>query len=205
MHTCLKLFAAAEALLADAFVPRASSVRSSRCRPRGAAAPATVDGGSAVDALKRDLLRAIARDASERAVLDAAAALEATATRTGAVDGRWGLVFSTQTARPADSQMQSLLDLPQEVSNARRRVPVASTYRRRGCERDPAKNGLNRHELDAWSSARRASTEYLLRRAGDLWHPIQSRSVPGRRPRPEQQSRRRRERTNGRRRGGPRR
>ena len=69
--------------------------------------------------LKRALLRAVGNeDRSERDILDAAAALEALDVRTGSVSGKWALVFSTQTARPKESAAKSLLDLPQEVSNA---------------------------------------------------------------------------------------
>ena len=69
--------------------------------------------------LKKALLRAIGNeDRSERDILDAAAALEALNVRTAPVSGRWALVFSTQTARPADSAAKSIMDLPQEVSNA---------------------------------------------------------------------------------------
>ena len=69
--------------------------------------------------LKKALLRAVGNeDRSERDILDAAAALEALNVRTAPVSGRWALVFSTQTARPADSAAKSIMDLPQEVSNA---------------------------------------------------------------------------------------
>ena len=68
--------------------------------------------------LKKALLRAVGNDRSEREILDAAAALEALNVRTGSVSGKWALVFSTQTARPADSAAKSIMDLPQEVSNA---------------------------------------------------------------------------------------
>ena len=69
--------------------------------------------------LKKALLRAIGNEnRSERDILDAAAALEALTVRTAPVSGRWALVFSTQTARPADSAAKSIMDLPQEVSNA---------------------------------------------------------------------------------------
>ena len=34
------------------------------------------------------------------------------------MSGRWALVFSTQTARPKESAAKSIMDLPQEVSNA---------------------------------------------------------------------------------------
>ena len=47
-----------------------------------------------------------------------AAALEALKVRTAPVSGRWALVFSTQTARPKESAAKSIMDLPQEVSNA---------------------------------------------------------------------------------------
>jgi len=67
-------------------------------------------------ALKQALLKKIGQG-SEAAILRAAADLEATRTRNGSVSGRWALVFSTQTDRPTDSPMQSLLELPQEVSN----------------------------------------------------------------------------------------
>ena len=68
---------------------------------------------------KKALLRAVGNeDRSERDILDAAAALEALNVRTAPVSGRWALVFSTQTARPADSAAKSIMDLPQEVSNA---------------------------------------------------------------------------------------
>ena len=69
--------------------------------------------------LKKALLRAVGNeDRSERDILNAAAALEALNIRTGSVSGKWALVFSTQTARPKESAAKSLLDLPQEVSNA---------------------------------------------------------------------------------------
>ena len=55
---------------------------------------------------------------SEKEILDAAAALEALKVRTAPVSGRWALVFSTQTARPKESAAKSIMDLPQEVSNA---------------------------------------------------------------------------------------
>jgi len=64
------------------------------------------------------LLRAVGENRGERDILDAAAALEAQNVRTAPVSGRWALVFSTQTARPADSAAKSIVDLPQEVSNA---------------------------------------------------------------------------------------
>ena len=69
--------------------------------------------------LKKALLRAVGNEnRSEKEILDAAAALEALKVRTAPVSGRWALVFSTQTARPADSAAKSIMDLPQEVSNA---------------------------------------------------------------------------------------
>ena len=69
--------------------------------------------------LKKALLRAVGNeDRSERDILDAAAALEALDVRTAPVSGRWALVFSTQTARPKESAAKSIMDLPQEVSNA---------------------------------------------------------------------------------------
>ena len=69
--------------------------------------------------LKKALLRAIGNeDRSEREILDAAAALEDLNVRTAPVSGRWALVFSTQTARPKESAAKSIMDLPQEVSNA---------------------------------------------------------------------------------------
>jgi hypothetical protein len=68
--------------------------------------------------LKKALLRAVGNEnRSEKEIL-AAAALEALKVRTAPVSGRWALVFSTQTARPKESAAKSLLDLPQEVSNA---------------------------------------------------------------------------------------
>ena len=69
--------------------------------------------------LKKALLLAVGNEnRSEKDILDAAAALEALNVRTAPVSGRWALVFSTQTARPADSAAKSIMDLPQEVSNA---------------------------------------------------------------------------------------
>ena len=69
--------------------------------------------------LKKALLRAVGNEnRSEKNILEAAAALEALNVRTAPVSGRWALVFSTQTARPADSAAKSIMDLPQEVSNA---------------------------------------------------------------------------------------
>ena len=69
--------------------------------------------------LKKALLLAVGNgNRSEQDILDAAAALEALNVRTGSVSGKWALVFSTQTARPKESAAKSLLDLPQEVSNA---------------------------------------------------------------------------------------
>ena len=69
--------------------------------------------------LKKALLRAVGNEnRSEKEILDAAAALEALKVRTAPVSGKWALVFSTQTARPADSAAKSIMDLPQEVSNA---------------------------------------------------------------------------------------
>ena len=69
--------------------------------------------------LKKVLLRAVGNEnRSERDILDAAAALEALDVRTGSVSGKWALVFSTQTARPKESAAKSIMDLPQEVSNA---------------------------------------------------------------------------------------
>ena len=65
------------------------------------------------------LLRAVGNEnRSEKEILDAAAALEALKVRTAPVSGRWALVFSTQTARPKESAAKSIMDLPQEVSNA---------------------------------------------------------------------------------------
>ena len=69
--------------------------------------------------LKKALLRAVGNEnRSEKEILDAAAALEALKFRTAPVSGRWALVFSTQTARPKESAAKSIMDLPQEVSNA---------------------------------------------------------------------------------------
>ena len=69
--------------------------------------------------LKKALLRAVGNEnRSEKEILDAAAALEALKVRTAPVSGRWALVFSTQTARPKESAAKSIMDLPQEVSNA---------------------------------------------------------------------------------------
>ena len=69
--------------------------------------------------LKKALLRAVGNEnRSEKEILDAAAALEALNIRTAPVSGRWALVFSTQTARPKESAAKSIMDLPQEVSNA---------------------------------------------------------------------------------------
>ena len=85
---------------------------------RLAAAVSTAESTTTTD-LKKALLRAVGNeDRSERDILDAAAALEALNVRTAPVSGRWALVFSTQTARPADSAAKSIMDLPQEVSNA---------------------------------------------------------------------------------------
>ena len=69
--------------------------------------------------MKKALLRAVGNEnRSERDILDAAAALEDLNVRTGSVSGKWALVFSTQTARPKESAAKSIMDLPQEVSNA---------------------------------------------------------------------------------------
>ena len=69
--------------------------------------------------LKKALLRAVGNEnRSEKEILYAAAALEALKVRTAPVSGRWALVFSTQTARPKESAAKSIMDLPQEVSNA---------------------------------------------------------------------------------------
>ena len=69
--------------------------------------------------LKKALLRAVGNEnRSEKEILDAAAALEALKVRTAPVSGRWALVFSTQTARPKESAAKSIMDLPQEESNA---------------------------------------------------------------------------------------
>ena len=98
------------------------------CRPPPvrAVVPAAVPSGltesqsslESID-LKKALLRAVGNESrSEKEILDAAAALEALNVRTAPVSGRWALVFSTQTARPADSAAKSIMDLPQEVSNA---------------------------------------------------------------------------------------
>jgi hypothetical protein len=85
--------------------------------PLTAVTDATADSGFTAD-LKKALLLAVGENRGERDILDAAAALEAQNVRTAPVSGRWALVFSTQTARPADSAAKSIVDLPQEVSNA---------------------------------------------------------------------------------------
>ena len=68
-----------------------------------------------VDALKRALLDAIGRRASTAEILAAAAALEATDTRAGAVEGRWSLVYSTRARAPEDAAATPLAALSNAV------------------------------------------------------------------------------------------
>lgn len=74
-------------------------------------ASATAD----VDALKRALLDAIGKSAPTAEILAAAAALEATDTRTGDIEGRWSLVYSTRARAPADAAETPLAALSNAV------------------------------------------------------------------------------------------
>jgi hypothetical protein len=116
----MRLFLAASVASALVFSP---ACRPAAVRPAVAhAVPSGItESKSNVESidLKKALLRAVGNEnRSEKEILDAAAALEALKVRTAPVSGRWALVFSTQTARPKESAAKSIMDLPQEVSNA---------------------------------------------------------------------------------------
>ena len=116
----MRLFLAASVASAFVFSPacRPAAVRPAVAHAVPSGLTESKSNAESVD-LKKALLRAVGNEnRSERDILDAAAALEDLNVRTGSVSGKWALVFSTQTARPADSAAKSIMDLPQEVSNA---------------------------------------------------------------------------------------